>query len=119
MAAWTHARASVADALPVPARRPRPRARSRARARTRGGVLWIVGAGILLAGVVFVNVAVLRLNLSLDSATRERAKLRAENAVLQSELSSSLSSSRIRTRAEGLQLESVDPSTFGYVNLAK
>ena len=39
-----------------------------AQARARGGILWIAVSGILLAGVVFVNVAVLRLNLALDSA---------------------------------------------------
>jgi hypothetical protein len=41
-------------------------------------------SGILLAGVVFVNVAVLRLNLALDGATADRVKLHAENAALQS-----------------------------------
>ena len=59
----------------------RPRTRSRARkARARGGILWIAIGGILLAGVVFVNVAVLQLNLRLDSANAERTKLMAENA---------------------------------------
>ena len=51
-------------------------------------------SGILLAGVVFVNVAVLRLNLALDGANADRVKLRAENAALQSELSSKLRARR-------------------------
>lgn len=118
MAAWTHSQVAAAEPLVRPRRRVRATARARARARTRGGVLWIVVGGILLAGVVFVNVAVLRLNLSLDSATRERTKLRAENAALQRDLSSSLASQRIQARAQALQLEQADPSSFGYVNLA-
>jgi hypothetical protein len=73
LASATHAHAAVAD----PVVRPRPRARRRQQARARGGILWIVVSGILLAGVVFVNVAVLRMNLGLDGANSERSKLRA------------------------------------------
>ncbi|HZT17545.1 MAG TPA: hypothetical protein VFA19_16535 [Gaiellaceae bacterium] len=117
MASLTHAQA-VAE--PLPARRARPRRRSRSRARARGGVLWIAVSGILLAGVVFVNVAVLRLNISLDSANSQRAKLRAENAALQSQLSSELASPRIQQRARrAFGLVPADPSTIGYVDLSK
>ena len=77
-------------------------------------------SAILLAGVVFVNVAVLRLNLRLDDATRQRAKLRAENAALQSELSRSVASPRIQEKAtKELHLEPADPATIGYVDLAR
>jgi cell division protein FtsL len=89
-------------------------------ARARGGILWIAVSGILLAGVVFVNVAVLRLNLALDSANTQRTKLRADNAALQSQLSSELASSHIQTRAaKELGLVYVDPGQYRYVNLAK
>jgi cell division protein FtsL len=116
LASHAHAHAAVAE----PVARPRPRSRRRARARARGGVLWIAVSGILLAGVVFVNVAVLRLNLALDSANSERTKLRADNAALQSQLSSELASSHIQTRAaKELGLVYVDPSQYHYVNLAK
>ena len=53
---------------------PRPRAVRTARKRTwafSGGVVWIVALALLLAGVVAVNVAVLRLNLQLDAVTME------------------------------------------------
>jgi len=77
-------------------------------------------SGILLAGVVFVNVAVLRLNLSLDGADADRVKLRAENAALQSELSSRLRSAQIQAQAsKQLGLVFQDPSQYGYVNLSK
>jgi cell division protein FtsL len=98
---------------------PRPRSRSQQR-RARGGILWIAISGILLAGVVFVNVAVLQLNLALDSATSERTKLHAENAALSSQLSGELASWRIQARAsKELGLVYADPGQYGYVNLGK
>jgi hypothetical protein len=79
----------------------------------------VVG-GLLLAGVVFVNLAVLRLNLRLDTATQLRTKLRAENAALQSQLSSALASPRIQVLAhEQDGLVQADPSTSVYIDLAK
>ena len=77
----------------------KPRARSKRRSRPHGAIAWIVIGAVVLAGVVFVNLAVLRLNLQLDSATQERSKLRAENATLASELSRSLASPRIQSLA--------------------
>jgi cell division protein FtsL len=126
LASWTHAQqAAVAE----PVRRPRteaaPRARPRTRAkaqqaRARGGILWIAISGILLAGVVFVNVAVLQLNLALDSANSERTKLHADNAALSSELSGELASWRIQSRAaKELGLVYADPDQYGYVHLGK
>jgi hypothetical protein len=65
-------------------------------------------------------VAVLRLNLALDSASSERTKLRAENAALQSQLSSELASAHIQTRAaREFGLVYVDPSHYRYVNVVK
>jgi len=55
--------------------------------------------GVLLAGVVFMNVAVLRLNIRLDQAGRDRARLRADNAQLASELSSAQAAARIQALA--------------------
>lgn len=77
-------------------------------------------SGILLAGVVFVNVAVLRLNLGIDGANAERAKLRAENAGLESQLSAELASPRIQSQAaRKLGLVYADPSEYGYVDLTR
>jgi hypothetical protein len=121
MASLSHAHVpSVAEPVVRPKARPRTSTRKRTEARARGGILWIAISGILLAGVVFVNVAVLRLNLSLDGANSERGKLRAENATLQSDLSSQLGSPRIQAQALkqfGLVYE--DPSRYGYVDLTK
>lgn len=120
VASLSHAQASIAEPLARPRARPTVRRRKRSRARARGGILWIAVSGILLAGVVFVNVAVLQLNLSLDSANSSRSKLLAENAALESQYSALIASNSIQQQAVrkfGLVYE--DPSAYGYVNLAK
>jgi len=108
---------------PAPARpraKPAGRVRARRRAQARAGILWIAVCGVLLAGVVFVNVGVLRLNLQLDRANQQRTKLRAENAALQSELSSRLASPRIQALARHEDgLVAADPSTIGYIDLGR
>lgn len=104
---------------------PRLDARARRVARTRpnvlrGGVLWIVVLATLFAGLVAVNVAVLQLNVRLDKKTRERASLRAENAALQSRLSSTGASPRIEALArKRLGLVYADPSATHYVELGR
>jgi hypothetical protein len=120
MASWAPAQAAVAEPLPR-RRRPaaaRTRARTRSRVRARGGIVWIVVSGILLAGVVFVNVAVLRLNLALDNANSERMKLRATNAALQSQLSREQASPLIQAQAAA-RLGLRPATQYGFVNLAK
>ena len=100
--------------------RPGQKGKAKRRARARNGVLWIAVSGILLVGVVFVNVAVLRLNLQLDKANQQRVKLRAENAALQSQLSSALASPRIQRQArEEEGLVQADPDAIGYITLAR
>jgi len=98
-------------------------ARSRATARPRllgGGVLWIVLFGMLLAGVVAVNVTVLRLNLQLDEVGRERSELRADVADLRSELSSTAATARIeRIATEELGLEQPDPESIVFLRLRR
>jgi len=116
MASYTHAQAAVAEPIVRP--RPRSRKKARARARARGGILWIAISGILLAGVVFVNVAVLRLNIALDSSNSQRTRLRAENAALQSELASALASPKIQARAISLY-HLIPAQSPRYLNLAR
>jgi hypothetical protein len=78
----------------------------------------VVG-GALLAGVVFVNLAVLRLNLQLERATATRAQLRAADAALEAQLSVVLASGRIQQLAQRDDgLEQADQSSIGYIDLA-
>jgi len=103
------------------ARAPRARAASRKRSWAfGGGVVWILLLAVLLAGVVAINVAVLRLNLQLDESGRERTELKTDIAQLRSEISSAAATSRIERLAEGeLGLVEVDPEDTTYLQLRK
>jgi cell division protein FtsL len=115
-------RAATARALPARAR-PRARPKSRAkrkvepRRRVAGGVVWIGLVAALLAGVVALNVAVLRLNVRLDETQRERNQLRADNAQLSTEIAAKAASGRIVGLASGqLGLRPANPE---YLDLRK
>ena len=116
MAAWAAAaRAEQSVAAP----RPRPRAAKR-EVRVTGGVLWIGIVATLLAGVVATNVAVLRLNMRLDSLGRERSNLQAQNAQLSSQLSSAASAPRIqRLAAKRLGWVQATSDQTTYLNLPR
>lgn len=118
------ARAATARALPAPSRprarpQPKPRARRKVEPRRRvaGGVVWIGLVAALLAGVVALNVAVLRLNVRLDDTQRERNQLRADNAQLNTELAAKAASGRIVALASGRL--GLQPATPEYLDLRK
>jgi len=93
-------------------------AKAHGQRRLSFGVLCIGIAGALLAGVVAVNVLVLRQNVELDRATRDRTILRAENATLASQVSAAVSASRIAGLAQrSLGLVQVDPEGTTYLHL--
>jgi cell division protein FtsL len=99
--------------------RPRPRAVARPRGLVAGGVVWIVALAVLLAGIVALNVAALQLNLRLDELGRERANLRAENARISLQVSSSASAPEIAELARvRLGLTQVGLNERVYVDLA-
>ena len=128
MASW-HAAAAPAPARAPARKRPRPRdldhkqlrptPRRRAKAKTgvAGGLAWIIVGGVLLAGIVALNVAVLRLNIRLDHMNNESQQLQAENAALGAKLSGAVSSPRIQALAKARGFVPADPTTIGYVNL--
>ena len=120
MAAWSEAAALELPAPPKrrPSPRPAPSRRSRARPRVFGSALWIGFLALLLAGVVALNVAVLRLNMQLDELGRERANLRADNAALASRYSSEHATARIQAVArDRLGLVPATPEDTTYVQL--
>jgi cell division protein FtsL len=83
-----------------------------------GGVVWIGIIGALLAGVVAMNVAVLRLNIKLDRLGRERADLRAQNAALSVQLSSAASAPRIQgLAAKRLGYVQATPDQTSYLTI--
>ena len=103
-----------------PARPGRTRSRNAASTRPKskqrllgGGVLWIVLFAGLLAGVVAVNVAVLRLNMQIEQLGQQRLELEAKNALLESQVSSTLAPARIEREARTkLGLEPAAESTY-------
>ena len=117
MASWADT-ARVEAPVARPRRRPAARTVARSRARPFGGVLWIVAAAVLLAGVVAVNVAVLQLNVRLDELGRERVQLRADTNRLSSQLSSASANARIESDARTkLGLVRADPELTFHVQL--
>jgi len=114
--------AERATTRPEPSRRRSPAARQKAAATrsgsTTGGVLWIVVVAALAAGVVAVNVAVLRLNVGLDKASRQRVELQADVAGLQSALSTAAANAQIGGDGQRrLGLVPADPNTTTYLQL--
>jgi Tfp pilus assembly protein PilN len=116
----------MASLAPTPAyeehpRRQRPPSRKpavRQQRRMAGSVVWICIVGVLLAGVVAVNVAVLRLNLRLDQLTRDRAKLQADIAAQQLQLAGAATAGRIEQAAALHGLAPADPRNITYVSVA-
>jgi len=102
---------------PRPARPPSRGRRASSNRRMAGGLAWIVVSAVLLTGVVALNVVVLRLNVQLDRAGHDRADLRAQNQLLQAEVSSAAASARIQSlaRARGF----VPASETTYVDLGR
>jgi hypothetical protein len=129
MTSW-HAAAAPAPARAPARRRPktrdldhkptRPASRRRAKAKggVAGGLAWIIIAGVLLAGIVALNVAVLRLNIRLDHMNNQSQQLQAQNAALGAQLSGAVSSPRIQALAKAHGFVPADPTTIGYVDLA-
>ena len=76
--------------------------------------------GLLLAGVVALNVAVLRLNLQSDQLSDERARLRAESAELSSKLAVRAASARTSSLARNrLGLQQADPASTTYLDVSR
>jgi cell division protein FtsL len=111
---------SVAAPAPAPARirAARPRARRRSR-RVSGGIFWISAFAVLLAGVVAVNVAVLRANVAVDKLDKQQLQLQAENAALASQVSSASAAIRIEQTARRFGLVPAPAADTSYLDLDK
>lgn len=114
--------AAAAKPLRRQAQRQKPRALAKRRpARSKGvagGIVWIAFVTALLAGVVALNVAVLRLNVELDGLAREKQELRAGNNELASRLAGLEASGRIESLARTqLGLVPAEPDQTTYITL--
>jgi cell division protein FtsL len=117
---------AVGAAAARPVRKQPQRAKPRAVGKRRparsksvaGGIVWIVCVTALLAGVVALNVAVLRLNVNLDDLAREKQELRADNNELASRLAGMEASGRIQSLAQTrLGLVPAEPDQTTYITL--
>jgi hypothetical protein len=123
MTSWAaHARVEQAPVAPPqrrrpPQQRPKPRPRAKQQHRVAGGVVWIAVFGLLLVGVVALNVAVLRENVRLTHLTHQRSDLRSSNADLAAKLSTQLSPLRVQTAARQLGYAPALPGDTSYLNL--
>jgi hypothetical protein len=97
--------------------RPAPRRRAQPRPRVAGNVAWIVVVATLLAGIVALNVAVLRLNVQSEDLDTERAELLAHRDNLEADLSRAAAAGRIEGIAQQFGL--VEPAETTYVRLAR
>jgi cell division protein FtsL len=95
---------------------PRKRSRRRTR-RVTAGVIWISALALLLAGVVAVNVAVLRANVTVDHLDKQQLQLQAENAALASQVSSANASIRIEQTARHFGLVPAAAADTSYIDL--
>jgi len=95
---------------------PRRRAEGR---RLTGGIVWISTFAVLLAGIVALNVAVLRSNMALNDLNKQQLELQAQNQTLQSQVSSAGSSLRIEQVARRLGLVPAPAANTSYLDLGR
>jgi cell division protein FtsL len=123
---WFGATAPAETPLPA-RRRARPAAQpARRRAQTRasgrrltGGIVWISVFAVLLTGVVALNVAVLRTNMSVSKLDKQELLLQAENQALSSQVSSAASARLIEATARRLGLVPASASDTSYLDLGR
>lgn len=120
------AQAEVAEPVRAPSRRRTPAKRPAAPARTRrkptqrrvrAHIVWMILFALLLAGVVAVNVAVLRAHVAVTRLDEQRAKLQAQNQALASRLSATSSAPRIEAAAQRLGMVQAPGADTSYLVL--
>jgi hypothetical protein len=77
---------------------------------------WIVLLGVLLFGLVALNVSLLKLNASAGQRAERAKVLRIENAKLRGKVSRLASGDRVRTAAAELGLVMPEPKKIHYLN---
>ncbi len=130
-------KAAPAKAAPRPARKAAPRrkaapprkaVRRKAARRTAAlplgarmldtllsGRIWIGLVGVLLAGIVFFNVDLMRMNREITHMADRAAQLKRENGGLREDVAGLASSERIQQEAAKLGLVLPEPSQVRYL----
>jgi type II secretory pathway component PulJ len=81
-------------------------------------VAWIVVVAVLLAGIVALNVAVLRLNVLSEDLETQQAELVAKREALEAELSRAAAAGRIEAIAVN-RYGLAEPAEASYIRLAR
>jgi hypothetical protein len=106
-------RAPRTQPRPRPQSRPAPRKRAAARPRLAGSVVWILVVAALLAGIVALNVGVLRLNMQGEQLDEEYNRLEVRQRELEADLSRKAAAGRIESIAlDRLGLVRADDRTY-------
>ena len=82
--------------------------------RLSSGRVWIALLGLLLAGIVALNVATLSLNASAGQIEADHQTLRNENSGLRRRLAERLSNDKVQAAAAGMGLSSPNPQEITY-----
>ena len=80
------------------------------------GRLWVPLIGVLLTGIVFLNVALLEVNGSIARMDTRSAELRRDNAALRMRVARLGSSERIQRSAAGRGFVAAVPGEVGYLS---
>jgi cell division protein FtsL len=122
--------AKGAPAKRTPARKAAPRRKTARRAARRtaalplgarmldtllSGRIWIGLVGVLLAGIVFFNVDLLRMNREITHMADRAAQLKRENGALREDVAGLASSERIQQEAAKLGLVLPQPNQVRYL----
>jgi outer membrane murein-binding lipoprotein Lpp len=105
--------------IDIPLRPRRRRTRGVRKRPLFGGVAWIATATVLLAGIVALNVVVLRLNLKLDDLSSQRTELRAEITQLKAQAANVAVPEIIRTEATQQGYRKANPYRTRYLELKR
>jgi cell division protein FtsL len=81
--------------------------------------VWISTFAVLLAGVVALNVAVLRANVAVNKLDQQQIELQAQNQALASQVSSAGASLRIEQAAHRLGLVPASAADTRYLDLGR
>jgi cell division protein FtsL len=121
--------AAVAQPVPVrqPSRRrpseapttrtPKTQKRQRRDFKIRASLVWTVVLAVLLIGVVTLNVAVLRANVSVADLDAKITQLKGENATLASQLAGATAAPRVEDAAHRSGLVPASGTDTSYLDL--
>src|SRR5262249_32959257 len=122
---WFAPAAAVAEPLPTqrprkhaPSGKPKAQRRQRRSPRVRASLVWMVVFAVLLVGVVAVNVAVLRANVSVNDLDAQIAQRQQEIATLKSQYARDTAAPRVEGVARRAGLNPASSADTTVIDMA-